>query len=142
MENTLNIKNIEHDNYIEIFYPNGMILDGESIFFDYDKNDKYSGNKKSILLEIILKKYEIKNNDIVIRLKKCLSNGLNKFGSIEDNEFELLIKEFNDITDNEIKIKTNSLEKRLLQTCFPNNEIKFDENDPLFFKKTIRKLTS
>lgn len=82
----------EHSNYIDIFFPHGMTLDREI------KNDylsKYDDFKKSELLSHILKKYSLKNESFVNKMKKILPNGLSYDYIITDKEYENLKMEFN-----------------------------------------------
>lgn len=83
----------EHNNYISIFYPNGFVLD-DSMDFLLKENIKDSMEKNRILSKILKNKSFLDMN-FVNKLKKCLPNGFNSFGSFSDEEFILLKKEFN-----------------------------------------------
>jgi len=88
---------LESENICKVFFPNGMSIDAINMrdAEAWHKKNKFSFYDKTKLLSIILQKYDIKQEEIVKRLKKCLPNGKNKFLSYSDSEYETLKKEFN-----------------------------------------------
>lgn len=84
---------IEHSNYIDIFYPNGMILDGDAEEL-YKKWNFEKEMEKMEFLNKILGKNSLLNKDFIKKMKKILPNGLNMVNSFSDEEFELLKNEF------------------------------------------------
>lgn len=87
------LKSKEHSNYIDIFFPNGMILDDSLDFLQ--KENLSDSNKKNNLIENILKNNSLEDNNFIKRMKKCIPNRYNKFQSITNNEYEKLKREFN-----------------------------------------------
>jgi len=93
--------NQSEERFSEIFFKNLPVgLDNENISdedFEKIKSNKYDNSLKQELIFAILKKYPLKDNYVFEKWKKCLPNGLNKFYSIEDSEYEILKKEFPNI---------------------------------------------
>lgn len=87
---------LESKNYRKVFHPNGMSIDTIDMeeSFKWEKSCKYSFSEKSKLIIKILTRHGIEDEKTVLRLKKCLPNGKNKFLSISDPEYEALKKEF------------------------------------------------
>jgi len=85
---------IEHSNYIDIFHPNGMILDGDAEEL-YEKWNFEKEMEKMEVLNKILGENSLLNNDFIKKMKKILPNGLNMVNSFSNEEFDLLKKEFN-----------------------------------------------
>lgn len=85
-----------------IFFPNGIPFT-EHNYTDTMIPGKYSDKLKSDFLNRILKKSDFNNADTVNLFIRCIPEGFNDQASISDQAYEALLKEFPDITGDQIK---------------------------------------
>ena len=100
------------DNSISVMAGSHIMLSSEPFngekYEEFKKNSKYSIDEKSFVMNNILTTYDFISDVFTARMKKCIKNGINDFGSISDTEYELLVEEFSEIKD--IKLNNNNID--------------------------------